>query len=72
VWGHDALPRGRRAPEQWPVLRLTLIDPWKEMAGIWSENTPEWVRTLGTIAITAHVKYDPFGRSCASDGPPST
>ncbi len=43
-------------------MRLTLIDPWKELAGIWSENTPEWVRTLGTIATTAHVKYDPFGR----------
>ena len=49
-------------PENWPVLRLTLIDPWKELAGIWQENTPEWVRTLGTIATTAHVKYDPFGR----------
>jgi hypothetical protein len=45
-----------------PVLRLTLIDPWNELAGIWSENTPEWVRTLGTIATTAHVKDDPFGR----------
>jgi hypothetical protein len=48
--------------ENWPVLRLTLIDPWKELAGVWSEETPEWVRTLGTIASTAHVKYDPFGR----------
>jgi hypothetical protein len=49
-------------PENWPVLRLTVIDPWKELAGIWSENTPEWVRILGTIATNAHVKYDPFGR----------
>jgi hypothetical protein len=49
-------------PENWPVLRLTLIDPWKELAGIWSAETPEWVRTLGTIATTAHVKYHPFGR----------
>jgi hypothetical protein len=48
-------------PENWPVFRLTLIDPWKELAGIWHENTPEWVRILGTIATTAHVKYDPFG-----------
>jgi hypothetical protein len=45
-----------------PVLRLTVIDPWKALAGIWSENTPEWVRILGTIAATAHGKYDPFGR----------
>jgi hypothetical protein len=49
-------------PEKSPVLHLTVIDPWKELAGIWSENMPEWVRILGTIATTAHVKYDPFGR----------
>jgi len=49
-------------PENRPVLRMTLIDPWKELAGIWSADTPEWVRTLGTIATTAHVKYAPFGR----------
>jgi hypothetical protein len=49
-------------PENWPVLRLTLIDPWKDLAGLWSEKTPEWIRTLGTIATDAHVKYDPFGR----------
>ena len=49
-------------PENWPALRLTVIDPWTELAGIWSADAPEWVRTLGTIAITAHVKYDPFGR----------
>jgi hypothetical protein len=48
--------------ENRPVVRLTLIDPWKELAGIWNADTPEWVRTLGTIATTAHVKYDPFGR----------
>jgi hypothetical protein len=48
--------------ENWPMLRLMLIDPWTELTGIWSENTPEWVRTLGTIATNAHVKYDPFGR----------
>ena len=49
-------------PEHWPVLRMRLIDPWKELAGVWSEETPEWVRTLGTIATTAHVNDDPFGR----------
>jgi hypothetical protein len=52
-------------PEIWPVLRLTVIDPWKELAGIWSADTPAWVRTLGAIATTAHVKYDPFGRRSA-------
>ena len=49
-------------PEHWPVLRLTLIDPWKELAGRWSKEAPEWVRTLGTIATTAHLKDAPFGR----------
>ena len=44
------------------MLRLTLIDPWQERPGLWSAETPEWVRTLGTIATTAHAKYDPFGR----------
>ncbi len=27
--------------ENWPVLRLTLLDPWQERPGIWSEQTPE-------------------------------
>jgi hypothetical protein len=49
-------------PENWPVLRLTVIDPWKELADLWSETAPEWLRTHGTIATCAHVKYDPFGR----------
>jgi hypothetical protein len=43
-------------------LCLTFINPWQERPGIWSEQTPEWVRTLGTIATKAHEKYDPFGR----------
>jgi hypothetical protein len=49
-------------PEHWPVLRLRLIDPWQERPGIWSEATPEWVRTLGSIAATAHETDGPFGR----------
>jgi hypothetical protein len=48
--------------ENWPVFLLTLVDPWQERPSIWSEDAPEWVRTLGTIATNAHVKYDPFGR----------
>jgi hypothetical protein len=48
--------------ENWPVFCLTLVDPWQEHPGIWSEQSPEWVRTLGRIATTAHEKYDPFGR----------
>jgi hypothetical protein len=53
--------------ENWPVLRLTLIDPWKDLAGIWSADTPEWVRTLGTIAVTPHARNVPFSR-CPTSG----
>jgi hypothetical protein len=53
-------------PENRPVLRLTLIDPWKELGGVWSEDAPKWLRAVGTIATTAHVKYDPF-RRCHSE-----
>jgi hypothetical protein len=50
-------------PENWPVFRLTLIDPLQERPGIWSEETPEWVRTLGAIATNALETANPFGRS---------
>jgi hypothetical protein len=46
-------------PENWPVLRLTLVDPWQERPGVWSEETPEWIRILGGIA---HETADPIGR----------
>ena len=49
-------------PENWPVFRLAFIEPWQERPGIWSEDAPEWVRTLGRIAATAHETADPFGR----------
>jgi hypothetical protein len=52
----------REDPENWPVFRLTLLDPWQERPGIWSEDAPEWVRTLDRIAATAHEKYDSVGR----------
>ena len=48
--------------ENWPVFCLTVVDPWQERPGIWSEETPDWIRTLATIATTAQEKYDPFGR----------
>jgi len=49
-------------PENWPVLRLMLLDPWQERPGSWADDTPDWVRTLGAIAASAHEKYDPFDR----------
>ena len=46
-------------PENWPVLRLSLIDPWQERPGVWSEETPEWIRVLGAVA---RETADPFRR----------
>jgi hypothetical protein len=46
-------------PENWPILSLSLIDPWQERLGAWSEETPEWIRNLGAIA---HETADSFGR----------
>jgi len=49
-------------PENWPVLRLALIDPWQSSPGSWSADIPECVRTFATIATIAHEHDDPFGR----------
>ena len=49
-------------PEHWPLRRRRLIDPWQERPGLWSADTPECARTLGTTAATAHETDDPFGR----------
>jgi hypothetical protein len=43
--------------ENWLVLRITLIDPWKEPPGLWLAGTPEWIRILGTIASEVHAKH---------------
>jgi hypothetical protein len=48
--------------ENWPVLWLTLTDPWQEQPGIWSEQSPEWVRMRGTSTTTAQEKYGPAER----------
>jgi hypothetical protein len=48
--------------ENWPVLRLTVFDPWQERPGIWSEHTPEWIRTLATCATAALEKFGPVQR----------
>jgi hypothetical protein len=49
-------------PEHGPVFQLTLVAPWQERPGIWSEDTPEWIRTFATIAKTAHAKRGSFDR----------
>jgi hypothetical protein len=54
------------SPMGWPVLRLPLVVPWQEQPGIRSEDTPEWIRMLGTIATIAHMKDHPFGRRPAT------
>jgi hypothetical protein len=49
-------------PEHGPVFQLTLVAPWQERPGIWSEDTPEGIRTFATIAERAHAKHGPFER----------
>jgi hypothetical protein len=46
-------------PENGPVFHLTLVDPWQERPGVWSEETPEWIRILGAVA---HEGAAPFGQ----------
>jgi hypothetical protein len=48
--------------EHGPVLQRTLVAPWQERPGIWSEDTPEWIRTFATIVERAHAKHGPFDR----------
>ena len=50
-------------PENWPVSCLPLIEPWQERPGVWSEETPEWIRILGA---SAHETANPFGRRLLS------
>jgi hypothetical protein len=58
----DVLARWLSAhPENWQLVWF-LIGPWQERPGIWADGTPDWLRTLGNIGVTAHEKYDPFGR----------
>ena len=47
--------------EHWSVVRLSLIDPWQERTGIRLANTPAWLRTLGTMAATAHETIASIG-----------
>ena len=49
-------------PENGPVFQRTLVAPWQERPGIWSEDTPEWIRTFATIADRVHAKSGPFDR----------
>ena len=52
----------RDDPDHWPLFQLTVIDPWQERPGIWSADTPEWLRTLGAIGETAHARHERYGR----------
>ena len=45
--------------ENWPVVRLALIEPWLERPGSWSAHTPEWVRILAASATTAYENQQP-------------
>jgi hypothetical protein len=51
-----------RDPENWPIFRLVVLDPWQEQPGRRRENAPDWVRSLGTNTALAHFQQDPYGR----------
>jgi len=49
-------------PENWPVVRLTVIIPWQDHPGEWHEDAPEWIRTFGTIAANAQARQSRLDR----------
>ena len=49
-------------PQNGQLLQRTLLAPWQERPGIWSEDTPEGIRTFATIAERAHAKHGPVDR----------
>ena len=53
-------------PENWPVLRLVLLDPWRDSQHHWREDAPGWLRVLGSSAESAQEKFGPFGRQPAT------
>jgi hypothetical protein len=58
----DALARWLgEHPEHWQLLWF-LIGPWQERPAIWADDTPDWMRTLGTIGARAYSRYKPTVR----------
>ena len=49
-------------PENWPVLRLVLLDPWSDSVHHWHQDAPAWFHVLGECAESAVEKFGPFGR----------
>jgi len=54
-------------PENWQLVRF-LIDPRHVQPGIWREDTPDWLRVLGTIGATAYARYEPVSREPEAKG----
>jgi hypothetical protein len=54
-------------PEHWPIFRLVVLDPWQEHPGMWREDAPGWVRSLGTNTALAHFQQYPYGRQRVID-----
>jgi hypothetical protein len=44
-----------------------VLDPWQEQPGRWWEDTPGWVRRLGTNTVLGHFQQDPFGQQHVVD-----
>ncbi len=47
-------------PENWPVLRLVLLDPWSDPVYYWHRHAPDWLRVLAGSAERVREKFGPF------------
>ena len=45
-------------PERRAVSRLAVLDSWRDHSGQWDEETPGWVRSLGTIMERVQTPSD--------------
>ena len=49
-------------PENWPVLRLVILDPWRDPIARWHPDAPGWLRVLGSCAESAQEKFGEYSR----------
>ena len=49
-------------PERRAVSHLAVLDPWRDHSGQWDEETPGWVRSLGTIMDRVQTPSDTAGQ----------
>ena len=48
-------------PENWAILRMTVILPWQDSAGGRQADVPDWMLFFGAFAAGAEETFGPFG-----------